>query len=164
MNRERAIKAILNLKHLNPKLDKLDEDDLKKLPNEQLKDMLLELGKKEEENLETGIDWDYVMKKLEEAEPYEDEFNDVKIKSAFLGTVFSLLPSGKYYTFWACSNLEPCPLCEGEGCEFCGNLGSREAYLDQIFWEKLEKEAEEHNCTVTNGEGDPCDILVEMIA
>ena len=164
MNRERAIKAILNLKHLNPKLDKLDEDDLKKLPNEQLKNMLLELGKKEEENLETGIDWDHVMKKLEEAEPYEDVSNPgIKVKSVFLGTVFSLLPSGKYYTFWACSNLESCPLCEGEGCEFCGNLGSREAYLDQIFWEKLEAEAEEHNCTVTNSDFDPCDILVEMI-
>ncbi|MGH7175258.1 MAG: hypothetical protein ACREGR_02785, partial [Minisyncoccia bacterium] len=45
-------------------------------------------------------------------------------------------------------------------CDFCGGMGSREAYLDSIWQELLEKEADEHGLFVTSGEGDPCDIFV----
>jgi len=41
-------------------------------------------------------------------------------------------PSGKYYTPFACSNVDPCPRCHGSGhtakshdCEFCKGKGSR---------------------------------------
>lgn len=34
---------------------------------------------------------------------------------AFLGTVMSLTPSGKYYTPFANSNVDPCPGCNGKG-------------------------------------------------
>jgi len=92
---------------------------------------------------------------------YEDEEGD-KIMSLYLGTVFNLFPSGKYYTPWACSNVELCPRCKGEGCNFCGNLGSREAFEDEIFREELEKQAEKYGGWITSGEGDPCDIFFEM--
>jgi hypothetical protein len=36
-------------------------------------------------------------------------------KQEFLGTVFSLYPSGKFYTPWACSNVDACPRCQGKG-------------------------------------------------
>ena len=35
--------------------------------------------------------------------------------SIFLGSVFTLFPSGKYYMPWACSNVDPCPICQGTG-------------------------------------------------
>ncbi|RLG42607.1 MAG: hypothetical protein DRO05_00590 [Thermoproteota archaeon] len=93
-------------------------------------------------------------------EIYENEDGE-KIVSVFLGTVFQIFPSGKYYTPWARSNLEPCPQCRGKGCNFCGNLGSREAFEDQLFYEELERQAEKYNAWITNGEGDPCDIFLE---
>jgi len=82
---------------------------------------------------------------------YEDEFGE-KVICVHLGTIYQLLPSGKMYTFWACSNLEPCPRCKGEGCDFCGGLGSREAYEDEIFREALEYEAEKHGYAIDYGE------------
>lgn len=36
-------------------------------------------------------------------------------RAILLGSVFSLYPSGKYYTAFACSNLEICPKCGGNG-------------------------------------------------
>lgn len=32
----------------------------------------------------------------------------------FLGSIFNLTPSGKFYTPFACSNVTPCPHCNGE--------------------------------------------------
>jgi len=39
-------------------------------------------------------------------------------RSIFLGTVFSLTPSGKYYLPFACGNVSPCPVCNGSGRAF----------------------------------------------
>lgn len=45
--------------------------------------------------------------------------------SRYLGSVMTLAPSGKFYMPWACSNVEPCPLCNGscvlpeDTCELC---------------------------------------------
>lgn len=36
-------------------------------------------------------------------------------RRVWLGTVSGLTPSGKYYQPFACSNVEPCPRCEGKG-------------------------------------------------
>lgn len=36
-------------------------------------------------------------------------------RAVALGSVTSLNPSGKYYMPYACSNLDPCPVCHGEG-------------------------------------------------
>lgn len=48
------------------------------------------------------------------------------VGQAYLGTVFALTPSGKYYTPWANSNVESCSECDGDGhargaCEFDAN-------------------------------------------
>lgn len=147
--------------------------------------------------------------------------------SLFIGTVFSLTPSGKYYTPWATSNVESCPRCKGKGklrvfdtcqackgnghrmvselaalrnesekttrrflldkypdcnlamghfdciyckgegqiarvCDWCEGLGSREAYLDQVWNETLEEIAGKYDIFVFSGEGDPCDIFLGM--
>lgn len=92
---------------------------------------------------------------------YEDMEGNI-VESVFLGSVFSIYPSGKYYTPWANSNVEVCNRCKGKGCDFCGYLGSREAFEDELFTEFLEEYAD--NCWIESGEGDPCDIfLVRLV-
>ncbi len=44
-------------------------------------------------------------------------------------------------------------------CKFCNGVGSREAYLDELYREKLEAEAAEVGLSIENGEGDPCDVF-----
>lgn len=50
-------------------------------------------------------------------------------------------------------------LCAGR-CPSCGGCGSREAHLDEQYRALLESEAAERDLYVTEGEGDPCDVLV----
>lgn len=67
--------------------------------------------------IETGIDWDSVRAEMD-AEPWRDRSEwegDGQERRVYLGSVFSLMPSGKYYTPFACSNVDPCPVCEGSG-------------------------------------------------
>lgn len=45
----------------------------------------------------------------------DHENPDNQRRAIFLGTVFALSPSGKYYTAWASGNLAPCPTCRGHG-------------------------------------------------
>lgn len=78
----------------------------------------------------------------------------------YLGTVFSIMPSGKYYLPFACSNVDACNRCKGKGCDFCGHLGSREAYEDSLMNDALDKYADKIGAWVESGEGDPCDLFV----
>lgn len=171
--------------------------------------------------IKTNIDWDVVKAEMESQEwaDQSDYGAEGQQRSVFLGTVFSLYPSGKFYTPWANSNLDLCEKCLGAGnfpahrrrriakkwrtkgnpqrfhrratvegltgdvprllrrawyrsyrrhvfkamgpaCPWCGGCGSREAYLDELFREKLEAEADERGYGVESGEGDPCDIFV----
>lgn len=85
-------------------------------------------------------------------EPYNNgdyyPTTDEKFEATYLGTVFALLPSGKYYTPFACSNIT-----------------EKEAMQDEIWYQEAQKEADKHNCWLENGEGDPCDLfLVRSVA
>lgn len=60
---------------------------------------------------------------------------------SYLGSVFSIMPSGKYYTFWA-----------------NGNVTDYEALLDETFNAALDSIAESHGMWIESGEGDPCDL------
>jgi hypothetical protein len=92
----------------------------------------------------------------------ENEMGDQEGRM-FLGTVFHLMPSGKYYQPFACSNVEACEECKGDGCDHCGGIGSREAYLDSLYQEALEAVAEANGMFVTSGEGDPCDVFAGIL-
>jgi len=110
----------------------------------------------------TGIDWDHVISSLN-GETWEPDFlepDQYEVRYYFLGTVFTIMPSGKFYTPWANSNVTPCPYCHGSGCRQCGDMGSLEAYHDSLFMEALESECAAHGVLWGSGEGDPCDIFI----
>ena len=97
---------------------------------------------------------------LENVGQYEET-----ILSTSLGSCFNIMPSGKYYTPWAASNLLLCPMCageeeEGEECPLCEGLLCYEGYADNVFHEVLDAEAETRGMWVANGDGDPTDMFV----
>jgi len=81
-------------------------------------------------------DWDGLK---EFAEEWTE--NGRKIKSAYLGSVMNLFPSGKYYTSWACDNVT-----------------KKEMEEDDKFYRALERVGEEYDACITEGEEDPTDI------
>lgn len=123
---------------------------------------------------------------LAEDDWYQDmDMDGNHIERQFIGTVFAVMPSGKYYTAWASSNLTPCPRCKGEGqvktprrvryvnpvthktevfnnyaCPLCEGECSREAHEDTLFMEAMEAEASALGCWIESGEGDPCDLFL----
>ena len=106
------------------------------------------------------------------AEPTEDEEGN-PIWCFFLGSSLALNYSGKYYQPWACSNVEKCEYCNGNGyvgwgmfynanalpeyrhnypmkygCPVCDHLMSEEAAKDEVWSEVLEEIASEHGISV----------------
>ena len=100
-------------------------------------------------DIENEFDWDNIHKELDLKKPeallneYEvGKFEDSPIYCCFVGTVFNMSPSGKYYMPWACSNVT-----------------IKEALKDEIWNECLNEILENHGLFGVNGEGDPCDIF-----
>ncbi len=91
------------------------------------------------------IDWEGIKRELNSMGETVEDVCGNKVKGVFLGSVMSLTPSGKYYTPWA-----------------CGNVDEEEVHEDEEWWEELEKTAHEHGLFITSGEGDPTDIFVGM--
>ena len=81
-----------------------------------------------------------IVDSLSESDFYtaENYTEDGAYQSAYIGSIFSLTPSGKLYTPWAYSNVEPCPFCNWRGCFVCGYMGSIEVFLDSIFQDVLD--------------------------
>ena len=121
----------------------------------------------------SGINWDVVRTELNSQEWCKVE-NDRLERSIFLGSVFSLMPSGKYYMPWACGNVEACEACQEASDSPCddtspctGSTGDPltgenhcEVCRDMAYNKLLEEEAGEHDLFLTSSEGDPCDIMV----
>lgn len=77
-----------------------------------------------------------------------DNDNPGSLRGAcYLGTVFSIMPSGKFYMPWACSNVT-----------------ESEAERDEIYMEVLENFAAKYDLSIESGEGDPCDLFAVYYA
>ena len=70
------------------------------------------------------FDLEVLSKELEASELFEDEEGN-KYQSIYLGSVYSVMPSGKFYMPFAHSNLDVC-----------------EAYQDELWAAQAEKELE----------------------
>lgn len=73
---------------------------------------------------------------------YQDDPERNEVRRVFLGTVFTLCPSGKFYTPWACSNVT-----------------EAEAQEDERWYEQANAELEAAGLSLESGEGDPCDLF-----
>jgi len=65
------------------------------------------------EDIENLFNWKEIEEEINQN--IEENFEGEREGLCFIGTVFSLCPSGKYYQPFACSNVDPCPKCKGEG-------------------------------------------------
>ena len=120
-----------------------------------------------------NINWTNVLQELrtikwEEVEPGRKE------RQVYLGSCLNLTPSGKYYTPFACSNVEVCRACAEASDGPCDETspctgstgdpltgeGHCEVCRDAAWQKQLESEAEEFGLYVTSGEGNACDIMV----
>jgi len=92
----------------------------------------------------TEINWTELVKQVDATEPTEGwGWDGGPAKVVFLGTVFNLMPSGKYHTPWASSNVT-----------------EEEVVKDMDWWDEMDRLASKHGLFITQGEGDPCDIFV----
>lgn len=78
--------------------------------------------------------------------PVNEDSEGNRIRTLYLGTVFDLLPSGKYYTCFANSN-----------------VSEEEAEKDEEWMEEANKELESIGASLESGEGDPCDLFITQI-
>ena len=69
-----------------------------------------------------------------------------KFRQVFIDTVFNLLPSGKFYTPYAHSNVT-----------------EEEAEKDEDWYAEAEFELDKINAFLVSGEGDPCDLFVVQV-
>ena len=60
-------------------------------------------------------DLEQIKHDLDEAEVETNDFDEVKTQKVYLGSVFHLYPSGKFYTPWSNSHLEVCVNCRKAG-------------------------------------------------
>lgn len=90
----------------------------------------------------TDIDWKAIKEEMRFA-PYVPDDEGTLFRTIFLGTVFDIMPSGKYWTCFACSNMT-----------------EDEMTKDEEYYDALESEAEKHGYFIIEGEGDPCDMLI----
>lgn len=93
--------------------------------------------------IETGIIWENVKPALEDEDWQERSDGEPgQARYLYLGTVFSLYPSGKFYMPWST------------------NVTEEEAEKDEEWREAVEAECEKLGVSFEHGEGDPCDLFI----
>jgi len=91
------------------------------------------------------FNWEKIVQ-LVDSQPPEKDMDGNYIKIIYLGSVFNIMPSGKYYMPWACSNVT-----------------EEEMWEDQQYMEALEDVASEYGLFITASEGDPTDLLIGKV-
>jgi hypothetical protein len=124
------------------------------------------------------------VRKLLYAEDWENDPNDKhqQVRRVWIGTIFGVTPSGKMYMPFACSNVMGCDACAGTGqipnhkarvsralarspryedrrrayrsCTACCGMGSREAYLDELWNDYVSKLADDIDAFADWNDGD----------
>lgn len=103
------------------------------------------------EQIENNFYWDTIKSELESCEYIENEYelekgyDDYPISTIYIGSVFSVMPSGKYWTFFACGNMYP-----------------DEMLKDEIFMEVLEDTLSNKGMFISGSDSDACDMFFGM--
>jgi len=67
-------------------------------------------------NVEHGFSLSKIWERISGEEWERDSHDDDReVRSIYLGSILHLTPSGKFYTPFACSNVEACESCKGKG-------------------------------------------------
>lgn len=90
------------------------------------------------------LDLEYIDNKLINADPEFMEEYDLLVERMYLGTVFEIYPSGKYYTPFANSNVT-----------------KDEVKKDEAFLKQIELELDTIGAYLVSGDGDPTDLFIE---
>lgn len=72
---------------------------------------------------------------------YDDDLKSY-VRQIYIGTVFSWVPSGKYYAPWST------------------NVTEAEVEKDQAWFDTVTEDLAKRGLFLTSGEGDPCDLFV----
>jgi len=95
-----------------------------------------------------------VMQEIDSEESYKD-IDGNTLKSVFIGTCFNIMPSGKYYMPFACSNVEKCSNCGGKG-EIVNPNADMALYEEykkkEQFWIEELKKNDKMYCHLTDSE------------
>ena len=91
-------------------------------------------------HIRESLQWDQIHTEFEE--PVEN-WDGEPYSASMLGSVFSIMPSGKYWTFWD-----------------CGNMTREEMIKDTAFTKALNEIAEENDCWIESGEDDLCNLFI----
>jgi hypothetical protein len=94
---------------------------------------------------ECGIDWEGVLFDLDHAELSED-FEGNLIQEICIANILDIVPSGKYWTIWANSNVT-----------------DEEMQQDAEYMDKLMAEAESHGLYIHEGECDGLDVIAGRV-
>ena len=101
-----------------------------------------------EKKIRNLFHWDFIHDFLNKQDKdaimnfWEHKNGEEPVYGMYICSVFSLFPSGKYYTPWANSHVT-----------------AKEALQDEVFREALENVLYEKGLYMVHGEGDPCDIF-----
>lgn len=87
------------------------------------------------------FDWPQIQLDCEDNAEFDPDSGQ-NIGICFLGTVFAIMPSGKYWTVWA-----------------SGNVDRLEQIKDSAYTEALSAVAEQYGLSIESGEGNPCDLF-----
>jgi hypothetical protein len=96
--------------------------------------------------IENEFLWDNILSELNNPNDdmiVDDDFNDCKYAALYVGSSLSIMPSGKFYMPWACSNIE----------------NVREALQDEAYQQALEDKLGSLGLWMESGEGDPLDTF-----
>ena len=96
--------------------------------------------------IEATFIWDNILSELNNPNDdmiVDDEFDDCKYAALYVGSSLSIMPSGKYYLPFACSNIE----------------NVREALQDEVYQQALLDKLESLGLWWESGEGDPLDTF-----
>jgi len=124
--------------------------------------------------MSSGINWDIIKEEMESSE-WEEVDKWTEERRAYIGSVLSLSPSGKFYAPWANHNVEICEACVKAGDLPCDeespcNGKTRknkmiepgdhcEACQDATWYAAIKHEASEHHYWITSECGDVDDMF-----